>query len=123
MLIGQIEDRQTRPPASSPEPLGPEECRQLGAVVAELVPGWSVELREDVLGAAMIAILPENFGSVSGPVLFVCRQGSAFHLEELRWSTCRKVDEYPAWAEVMRAVRIRLVWEAPFPTTLTDQRC
>jgi len=123
MLIGQIEDHRTQPPASGPEPPGPEECRQLGAVVAELAPDWSVELRQDVLGTATIAILPANFGSVSGPAMFVHREGSAFHLKELRWSTCRKVDEYPAWADVLRAVRIRLVWEAPFPTTLTDQRC
>ena|SRR5271166_4175640 len=123
MLIGQIGNRRSQPPASSPEPLGPEECRQLGAVVAELAPDWSVELRDNVLGAATIVILPENLDAVSRPALFVHREGMAFHLEELRWGTCRKVDDYPAWSDVLRAVRIRLVWEAPFPTTLTDQRC
>ena len=123
MLIGQIGNHRTKPPASSPEPLGLEECRQLGAVVAELAPDWSVELRENVLGAATIVILPENLGDVSGPTLFVHHGASAFHLEELRWGTCRRLDDYPAWPDVLRAVRIRLVWEAPFPTTLTDQRC
>jgi len=123
MLIGQIGNRRTQPPASSPEPLGMEKCRHLGAVVAELAPDWSVELRVDVLGAATIVILPENLDDVSGPTLFVHREGSAFRLEELRWGTCRKLDDYPAWSDILRAVRIRLVWEAPFPTTLTDQRC
>jgi len=123
MLIGQIGNRRTQPPASSPEPLGMEKCRHLGAVVAELAPDWSVELRVDVLGAATIVILPENLYDVSGPTLFVHREGSAFRLQELRWGTCRKLDDYPAWSDILRAVRIRLVWEAPFPTTLTDQRC
>jgi hypothetical protein len=123
MLIGQIGNHRTKPPASTPEPLGLEECRQLGAVVAELAPDWSVELREDVFGAATIVILPESLDDVSGPTLFVRRGESAFHLEELRWGTCRRLDDYPAWSDVLRAVRIRLVWEAPFPTTLTDQRC
>jgi hypothetical protein len=123
MLIVQIADHRTKPPASSPEPLGPEECRQLGAVVAELAPDWSVELRHDVLGNATIVILPENLDDVRGPTLFVHREGSVFQLEEMRWSTYRKLDDYPAWADVLRAVRIRVVWETPFPTTLTDQRC
>jgi hypothetical protein len=123
MLIGQVEDHRTQRPASSPEPVGLEQCRDLGAVVAELAPNWSVELRHDVLGIATIVILPENLDDVSGPTLFVHREGPAFHLEEVRWGTYRKLDDYPAWADVLRAVRIRLVWEMPFPTTLTDQRC
>src|SRR5277367_6071379 len=128
MLIGQTEDHRAQPPASGPEPLGPrplgpEECRQLGAVVAELAPDWSVALRDVVLGIATIVIMPENIDDVRGLTLFVHRGRSAFHLEELRWSTYRKLDDYPCWADVLRAVRIRLVWEMPFPTTLTDQRC
>jgi hypothetical protein len=92
-------------------------------LVAELTPDWSVELRHDVLGSATIVILPEDLDDANGPVLFVHREGPAFHFEELRWGRYRKLDEYQAWADVLRAVRIRLAWEAPFPTTLTDQRC
>jgi len=123
MWIGQTGDRRIPPATSRPEPLGPGECEQLAALVAELAPDWSVELRHDVLGCPTIVILPDDLDDANGPVLFVHREGSAFHLEELRWSTYRKLDEYRAWAEVLRAVRIRLAWEAPFPTTLTDQRC
>ncbi len=122
MLIGQLADHRTQPPISRPAPLGPEQCRHLAAVVAELAPDWSVDLHHDVLGNATIVILPDGADDANGPSLFVHREGAAFHLEELRWGAYRKLGEYPAWGDVLRAVRIRLVWEMPFPTTLTDQR-
>jgi len=123
MLIGQMEDRRSKPPTSGPEPLGPRQCRHIAAVVAELVPDWSVELHHDVLGNANIVILPKDFDDAIGPTLFVHREGATFLLEEVRWGGYRKLDEYLAWADVLRAVRVRLIWEMPFPTTLTDQRC
>jgi hypothetical protein len=123
MLIGLIESPRTQPHASSRPRLGPGQCGQLAAIVAELLPGCSAELHHDASGNATIVILPEHLDKARGPVLFVRSNGSMFHLEELRWGTCRKLDDYTAWADVLRAVRIRLVWEMPFPTTLTDQRC
>jgi len=123
MWTGQIGDRRTQPPISRPDPLGPSECQHLAALVAELAPDGSVELRHDVFGSPTIVILPEDLDDANGPTLFVHRDGAVFHLEELRWGTYRKVDEFATWADVLRAVRIRLVWEAPFPTRLTDQRC
>jgi hypothetical protein len=92
-------------------------------VVAELALDWLVELHHDVLGNPTIAILPEILDDAIGPTLFVCREGSTFHLEEIRWGGYRKLDEHHAWADVLRAVRIRLIWEMPLPTMLTDRRC
>ncbi len=123
MFIRQIEDRLRQPPACSPRSLGPRQCQHLAAVVAELVPDWSVNLRHDILGNATIVILPDDLDDSIGPALFVHGEGSTFHLEELRWGAYRKLDEYRTWDEVLRAVRIRLIWEMPFPTPLTDQRC
>lgn len=123
MWIGQTADRQIQPATGRPEPLGPGQREHLAALVAELMPDWSVELRHDVLGSATIVIVPEDLDDANGPILFVHREASAFHFEELRWGRYRKLDEYQVWADVLRAVRIRLAWEAPFPTTLTDQRC
>jgi len=92
-------------------------------VVAELAPDWLVELQYDVLGQAIIVILPENLDGAIGPTLFVRVDEPAFHLEERSRDAYRKLGEYRAWDEVLRAVRIRLIWEMPFPTPLTDQRC
>ncbi len=123
MLLEQIADRPSVPTASGPEPLGPWQCRHIAAVVAELVPDWSVELHHDIFGNLTIVILPKDLDDDNGPTLFVHREGSTYQLEELRWGGYRKLDDYREWADVLRAVRIRLIWEMPYPTTLTDQRC
>lgn len=123
MLLGQIINLRRDPPVSGPEPLGQEQCRQVAAVVAELVSDWSVGLHQDILGNPTIVIVPQSLDDAAGPTLFVHREGATLHIEETRWGEYRKLDEYRLWADVLRAVRIRLIWEMPFPTTLTDQRC
>jgi len=87
-------------------------------VVAGLMPGWSVELHHDVLGEPIVVIVPQNLDDTIGPTLIVYGDEEAFHLEELRWDTARKLGDYRAWDEVLRGVRISLIWEMPFPRTL-----
>jgi hypothetical protein len=118
MLIRQVEDRRSQPPASRPEPLGPGQCERLAAVVAELGANWSVELHDDIAGQATLVILPEDLDAAIGPTLVIHADASVFHLEELDGEAWRKLGEHHAWADVLRAVRIRLVWKMPFLTTL-----
>ena len=118
MLIRHVEDYLGQHSTPAHEPLGREQCDHLAAAVAELIPDWSVELHLDVLREPMIVILAENFDDDIGPTLVVYRDETTFHLEELCWDSYRKLGDYPAWADLVRAVRIRLNWEMPFPTTL-----
>jgi hypothetical protein len=69
-------------------------------------------------GNATIVALPENLDDANGTTLFLDREGATFHLEELRWGGYRKLDQYRLWADVFRAVRIRLTWEKPLPAML-----
>jgi hypothetical protein len=118
MLVRHIEDRLSRHSSPADQPLGQEQCSQLAAVLAELVPNWSVELHHDVLRKPMIVILPENLDDAIGPTLVVYGDETVFHLEELRWDTCRKRGDYCVWTDVLRAVWLRLFWETPFAPTL-----
>jgi len=123
MFTRQTEDRLCLPPAGRAMSLGPRQREHIAAVVAELVPDWVVELQYDVLGRTVIVILPENAGGAIGPTLIVRVNEPTFHLEERRPNAGRTLGEYRAWDEVLRAVRIRIIWEMPYPTPLTDQRC
>src|SRR5208337_3883056 len=114
MLITQIQNRRSQPPTSRPKPLEPGQCEHLAAVVAELGPNWSVELHDDIPGKATIVILPADLDAAIGPTLIIHADESAFHLEELDRDAYRKLGEHPVWADVLRAVRIRLMWEMPF---------
>lgn len=118
MLSRQVEDRRSQPPTSRPAPLGPGQREHLAAVVAALGPTWSVELHDDVPGEATIVILPDDLDLAIGPTLVIHADASAFRLEELDGDTCRKLGDHQAWADVLRAVRIRLAWETSFLTTL-----
>jgi|HubBroStandDraft_3_1064219.scaffolds.fasta_scaffold844607_1 hypothetical protein len=118
MLIRYVEDCLSQQPIDAHEPLGLEQCNQLAATIAGLIPNWSVELHHDVLRKPMIVILPEDLDDAIGPTLVVYADEIAFHLEELRWDTCRKRGDYCAWTDVLRAVWLRLFWEAPFAPTL-----
>ncbi len=123
MFARQTESRLNLPPARSPMSLGPTQRQHLAAVVAELVPDWVVELQYDVLGQAFIVILTENPDGAIGPTLIVRSDEPIFHLEEWRRNAEPTLSEYRAWDEVLRAVRIRIIWEMPYPSPLTDQRC
>lgn len=107
-----------RSPASRPAALGPRQCEHLAALVAELGATWSVELHDDTPGDATIIILPEDDDGSLDPTLFVHSVGPAFHLDELCGDTFRRLGEHRAWAEILRAVRIRLLGMMPVSPTL-----
>jgi hypothetical protein len=113
----QIEGRRSQAPTSRPGFLGPRQCEHLAAVVAELGPNWSVELHDDIPGRATIVILPADLDEVIGPTLVIHADETAFHLEELDADAFRRLGKHLVWTDVLRAVRIRLVWEMPFPPT------
>jgi len=117
MLMRYAEARGGKSPASRPEPLGPGRHRHVAAVVAELGPSWSVELHHDIHGKATIVILPADLDAESGPTLIIDAGEAAFHLDELDGDACRRLGEHLVWADLLRAVRIKLVWEMPFPPT------
>ncbi len=118
MLIRHVEVCLNQHSTPAHEPLGQQQCNHLAAVLAELVADWSVELHLDVLRKPMIVILPDNLDDAIGPTLAVHGDEIAFHLEELHWDTCRKIGVYREWGDVLHAVRIRLIWETSFITTL-----
>ena len=117
MLMRHIETRGGKPPTSCLEPLGPGRHRHVAAVVAELAPGWSVELHHDIHGKATIVILPADLDAEIGPTLIIDADEAAFHLEELNGDSCRTLGEHRVWADLLRAVRTRLVWELPLSAT------
>jgi hypothetical protein len=96
----------------------PDSKRQhLAGALADLAPNWSVELQYDVLGETTIVVLADDGGDDICPTLIVYADESAFHLEELCGDDYRKLGAYLGWADVLRAVRIRLIWEMPIPAT------
>jgi hypothetical protein len=101
--------RQSQPPTGSREPLGPTQCQHVAAVVAGLGPNWSVKLHDDIPGNATIVILPMDLDDPFSLALFVHRAGSCYHLDELCGDAYRKFGEYRGWADVLRAVRGRLL--------------
>lgn len=107
-----------RPAASCVAALGPRQCEHLAAVVAELGVTWSVELHDEAPGDATIIILPEDVDDPFDLALFVHSVGSTFHLDELCGDSFRKLGEHRAWADVLRAVRIRLLGTMQVPPTL-----
>src|SRR5208337_2701960 len=118
MLIRHGEDCLSQHPTSAHDALGQDQCNHITAVIACLMPNWSVELHHDVLRNPMIVILPENLDDAIGPTLVVYRGKTAFHLEELRWDSYRRLGGYRAWSDVLQAVRTRLIREMPSLTTL-----
>lgn len=118
MLTKQIEDGRSRPLPGGPKSLGPMQCQHLAAVVAGFVPKWSVALQCDMHGNATIVVMPDDLTDDVAPTLIVRTAGTAFHLGELRQERFRKLGRHRVWADVVRAVRVRLAWETPSPATL-----
>ena len=117
MSIRPVETHQRQPRLFSDEPLGAEQCQLLGAALVGFVPHWLVELHYNEHGKASIVIMPEDRGDAIYPTFIVRTDGSAFHFDELRCDAYRKLAEHRVWADVLRAVQIRLMWEMPTPAT------
>jgi hypothetical protein len=115
MLIRQTEDCRIQGPASHSATLGAKQCQNLATLVAELMSDWSVELHYDVLGKPIIIILPDDLDDPAGATLVVREDEAVIHLEEFCEDTYRKLGEHRVWADVLRAIRIRLIWEMPIP--------
>jgi len=62
--------------------------------------------------------MPDDLDDAVFPTLMVRSAGSAFHLEELFGDTYCELGEYQMWSDVLRAIRIRLIWAGPPQTTL-----
>ncbi len=101
------------------EPLGEERCQNLLTTIAELAPGWSVEFYDDKSGKPAVIILPDDpDDAVAFPFLAIRAGESTFLLEELRGTACQTLGEYREWAEVVRAVRLRMLFDMPISTML-----
>ena len=118
MPTGHLEKRAHPPSAYRVELLGLERRQHLSGVIAGLAPNWSVELHYDEDAKAALVIMPEDPDDPIAPTLIVSATGSGFQLDELRGDACRGVGENLSWAEVLRTVQIKLIWEGPFPLTL-----
>jgi hypothetical protein len=118
MPIGHLEKRPHRPSAYRVELLGSERCQQLSGVIAGPAPDWSVELHYDENAKAALVIMPDDPDDPIAPTLIVSATGSGFQLDELRGDACRGVGENLSWADILRTVQIKLIWEGRFPLTL-----
>jgi hypothetical protein len=93
------------------------QCQQLAAMIAILVPDWSVGRHFGELGESAIVIMPDDSDDAIYPTRIVHAEGSIFHLEELRQDTLHKPGEHWTWTELLRAVRIRPAWAMPVSAT------
>ncbi len=87
-------------------------------MIAAFMPDWSVELHYDEQRKATIVMMPDDVDSANFPTLIVRGEASAFHLEELLGDAYQDLGEYRSWIDVVRAVRIRLMWDMPVSMTL-----
>lgn len=118
MTTGYMEHHLRQLATYGSEPLGAGRCRHLAAAIAEFGPEWSVELHHDEHGEAVIVIMPEDPDDVIHPTLIVYADASAFHLDELRCDAYQRLGDHRGWADILRAVQIRLIWEMALPTTV-----
>jgi hypothetical protein len=118
MTSKHLENPLSQPPTHCPAPLGWGRCQDLAAAIAEFVPDWSVDLHYDEYGKAAIVIMPDDPDEDIRPTLIVYTTASAFHLDELHCDAYRRLGEHRGWADILRAVQIRLIWETAFPRTL-----
>jgi hypothetical protein len=117
MLNTPIDGRRSCPSTGRAVSVGPRQCEQLAALVAEIASTWSVELHDDSPGGPTIIILPEDPDDPLDLALLVHGTGGTFQLDELCGESYRKLGERLAWAEVLRAVRIRLLGVMPVSPT------
>lgn len=117
-MIRSTEDQLRQLPTYSPESLTQRQYHNLAAGLAGLVLNWSVDLHYDEHGKATIIIMPDDLDDAIFPTLIVRSDASAFHIEELCGDDYRELGEYQVWSDVLRAVRIRLIWAGSPQATL-----
>ena len=101
-----------------PDTIGPGARSLLAGAVAEVAPDWVVDLHHDPEGQETIIIQPEDEDDAVGLTLIVHADQAMFHIDEWRRDVWGKVGEFRAWADVVRTIRLKLLWEMTPPPTL-----
>jgi hypothetical protein len=91
--------------------LSAEHQHRISAAIAAAAPNWLAELHYDESGKPAIIIMDNDLEDDIAPTLIVQSDQIMFSLGELCGCMYRELGEYEMWADLLRAVRIRLLWE------------
>lgn len=93
--------------------LSADHVHRIAATIAAAAPNWLAELHYDETGKPAIIIMDNDLDDDIAPTLIVQSGQMAFSLGELCGCMYRELGAYEVWADLLRAVRIRLIWETP----------
>ena len=76
--------------------------------LANVAPDWSVDLDGTYIGGTTLVLLPEGGDDANGPSFVISRENFGFKLDQLHWDEMHELGTYPALADVVTAVQMRL---------------
>lgn len=85
-------------------PIGYNDLCLAADVVAEVAPGWTVELTNGFPREASLVIMPEGADDLIGPTFIVYQERSGFRLDQFQWDTQSGLGEYASLRDAMVAV-------------------
>lgn len=76
--------------------------------IADLAPGWSMELHETLSGEASLMLMPEDADDEIGPTFVLRSDDGSFFLARYRWDSYSELGEFGSLPDAMRVVRREL---------------
>jgi hypothetical protein len=96
--------------AVTPAPLGMADQAFFQSVMAEVAPGWTVELHGFCADEANLILLPDGGEDLNGPSFAVSREGYGFRLDQVQWDEMTEIGIYASLREVLDVICRRLAF-------------
>jgi hypothetical protein len=97
-------------------PLGGADLAIVRNEIAEIAPGWSVELHGICADEATLVLLPEGGDDAMGPSFMISRETYGFRLDQVHWDVVTEFGVFASLNDVVATLAARLAF---FPDTAT----
>jgi hypothetical protein len=89
--------------------------------MAEIAPGWSVELCGICADEATLVLLPEDGDDAMGPGFMISREPYGYRLDQVHWEVLTEFGVFPSLNDVVAALDMRLAVSEPMtiPASVT----
>jgi hypothetical protein len=91
-------------------PLGRAELEFVQRAMAEIAPDWSVELEGICVDEATLVLLPDGGDDELGPSFVISREACRLRVDQVHWDTLTEVGVFTSMADVLEALRVRLMF-------------
>lgn len=91
--------------AVNSSPLGTVELRAMTDALADIAPGWTVDLLGICVEEATLVVLPEGGDDRLGPSFILSREAFGYRVDQVHWDLLTEIGHFTVFSEAAATIR------------------